>query len=39
MCVVPAVYHCRIRAKLIDMAKTCEADVYSSYPFLDLMDD
>ena len=34
--VVPAVWHCEIRDKLINMAKTCQADVYSSYAMPEL---
>ncbi len=31
MSVVQAVYHYRIRDKLINKAKTCDDDVYSEY--------
>ncbi len=37
MFVVPAVYHYRIRDKLINMAKTCDDDVYSRYSMPDLL--
>lgn len=34
--VVPAIYHYMIREKLINKAKTCDADVYSSYSMREL---
>ncbi len=37
MSVVPAVYHYRIRDKLIDKPKTCDDDVYSGYSMSDLL--
>ena len=33
--IVPAVYHCRIRDRLLAKSKTCDADVYSNYRILE----